>query len=126
MKKFFIITVAAAAAALLLCSASENATTGRVEFQSDKMPALNCSLPMSAASQIFRLLPDSVSDLCREEYSSVRGKCGHSQRFVHEGVRVKVIRSGEDTATIEFSVQDYRVTARDVRWSELDLLFSGQ
>lgn len=127
MKKTIIIVIAAVAAAVALCSsvsaADGNSSTGTVSFESSRTPALNCSLQMAAASQIFHLLPGNLVDLCKDEYKAVRGKCAQSSRFTHEGVNVRVTRNDGATASVEFSIPNYKVVAQDVSWAELDRLF---
>ena len=127
MKKTLLIVIAALAATVVLCSAvsghSGNASTGTVSFESARMPALNCSMPMATADRIFQLLPGNIVHLCKDEYKAVRGKCNRSSRFTHEGVSVRVTRNDGATVSVEFSVPGYKVTAQDVSWAELDDLF---
>jgi hypothetical protein len=127
MKKTILIVIAAVAATFVLCSAvsaaSGNASTGTVSFESTQMPALNCTMQMAAASQIFHLLPGNIAEMCKDEYKAVRGKCVKSDRFTHEGVRVRVTRNDGATVSVEFSVPNYKVVAQDVSWVELDRLF---
>ncbi len=127
MKKTILIVIAALAAIFVLCSAatafSENASSGSVSFESTQMPALNCSMQMAAASQIFHLLPGNIADMCRNEYKAVRGKCAQSSSFTHEGVRVRVTENNGTTVSVVFSVPNYKVVARNVSWVELDRLF---
>ena len=127
MKKTILIVIAAVAATFVLCSAasavSENASSGNVSFESTQMPALNCSMQMASASQIFHLLPGNITDMCRDEYKAVRGKCAKSSNFTHEGVRVRVTENNGTTVSVVFSVPNYKVIAQDVSWVELDRLF---
>ena len=128
MKKFFILLIAAVAATLTLCSASAalngNDINGTVRFESDAIPALNFSMPVSRAADIFRLVPDSVAGVCVREYEAVRAKCDRASRFTHEGVSVR--RTGDDASmTFEFAVAGYRLTVSDVSWADLDYLFLG-
>ena len=124
MKKTIIILIAAIAATFVLCSAasatSENASSGNVSFESYQMPALNCSMQMETASQIFHLLPGNIGDMCRDEYKTVRGKCAKSGSFTHEGVKVQVTENNGTTASVVFSVPNYKVIAQNVSWEELD------
>lgn len=80
-------------------------------------------MQMETASRIFRLLPGNIVDLCKDEYSAVRGKCNRSSRFTHEGVNVRVTGNADGIVTVEFSVPGYKVVARDVSLTELDGLF---
>lgn len=128
MKKFIIFTLAAIVATVTLCSATTHLTgttaNGTVRFESTSMPALNCTLPMSRAAAIFRLLPESVTSVCVNEYDAVRDKCLRSSSFTHQGVTVK--RTGNDPSmTITLSAAGYKVTVSDVSWADIDLLFNG-
>ena len=128
MKRFIIITLAAIAATVTLCSASShlsgNTSNGTVRFESTSMPALNCTLPMSRAAAIYRLLPESITALCASEYEAVRSKSARSSTFTHEGVRVRI--SGENPSmTFTFTAPGYKLTVSDVSWEEIDLLFDG-
>ena len=128
MKKFIIFTLAAVVAALTLCSATTRLTgttaNGTVRFESTSMPALNCTLPMSRAAAIYRLLPESVTAVCVNEYDAVRDRCLRSSSFTYQGVTVK--RTGNDPSmTITFSVPGYKLTVSDVSWADIDLLFNG-
>lgn len=128
MKKFIIITLAAIVAAVTLCSATSCLTgitsNGTVRFESSSAPALNFSMPMSRAADIFRLLPDSVTSVCVNEYAAVRDKSLRSNSFTHQGVRIR--KSGENPSmTFVFTSAGYKVTVSDVSWEELDLLFDG-
>jgi hypothetical protein len=78
---------------------------------------------MAAAGRIFQLLPGNIVNLCRDEYKAVRGKCARSSRFTHEGVNVRVTRNDGSTVSVEFSVPNYKVTAQNVSWTELDDIF---
>lgn len=127
MKKFIIITIAAIAAAVTLCSAGSsltgNASNGTVRFESASVPALNCTMPVSRAAAIFRLMPESVTSVCIDEYGVVRKKCLRTSSFTYEGVKVRM--TGEDPSlTFDFSIPGYRVTVSGVSWDDLDVLFS--
>lgn len=127
MKKFIII-LAAIVSAITLCSAAAhvtgNSANGTIRFESTSTPALNCTLPMSRAAAIYRLLPESVTALCANEYDAVRDKCLRSSSFTHEGVTVK--RTGNDPSmTLTFSVPGYKVTVSDVSWADIEFLFNG-
>lgn len=128
MKKFIIITIAAIVATVTLCSASSsltgNSSNGTVRFESTSIPALNFSMPVSRATDIFRLMPESVTFACINEYEAVRKKCLHSSSFTHEGVKVRV--TGENPSmTFNFSFPGYKVTVSDVSWEDLDVLFAS-
>ena len=128
MKKFIIFTLAAIFAAVTLSSATINLTgstsNGSVRFESSTVPALNFTMPVSRAADIYRLMPDSVIALCGSEYEAVRSKSSNSASFTHQGVSVK--RTGENPSmTFTFSVPGYKVIVSDVSWDELDLLFTG-
>ena len=128
MKKFIIFTLAAIVAAFTLCSARTNRTgcisEGTVRFESSAMPALNFTMPVSRAADIYRLMPDSVTALCGSEYETVRSKSLRSSTFTHEGVKVR--KTGDDPSmTFVFSVPGYKVTVSEVSWEDLDLFFIG-
>ena len=128
MKKFIIITIAAIVATVTLCSASSsltgNSSNGTVRFESTSTPALNFSMPITRATAIFRLMPESVTTTCINEYEVVRKKCLNTSSFTHEGVKVRV--TGENPSmTFDFSVPGYKVTVSDVSWDDLDVLFTS-
>ena len=128
MKRILIIALVAVAATVTLCSAtsafSDNASTGTVQFESTSMPSLNFSMPVSRARDIYRLMPESVTSVCVNEYEAVRSKSLRSSSFTHEGVKVR--KTGDDSSmTFVFSVPGYKVTVREVSWEDLDLLFLG-
>lgn len=125
MKKLIAIVIAATAAIVTLTasiSASDNNSAGTVSFESSSMPALNCTVSISHAKEIYRLIPGNISELCEKEYVAVQKKCSSRSHFTHEGVDVRVSESGE-TVTIVFSVSGYKVTASNVTWDELDNMF---
>ena len=128
MKKIIVIVLAAIAAALTLsafASAPENgASQGEVSFESTAMPALNCTVSMEHAQSIYRLIPSNITDICEKEYAAVQKKCNSRSHFTHEGVDVRIVEIGE-YVTIVFSASGYKVTARNVTWSELDAMFMG-
>lgn len=128
MKKMFLIVIAAAAATLTLsafASAPDNySSQGEVSFESLAMPALNCTVSMEHAQSIYRLIPSNITDICEKEYATVQKKCNSRSHFTHEGVDVQIVENGE-YVTIVFSVSGYKVTARNVTWSELDAMFTG-
>ena len=128
MKKFIIFILAAIVAAVTLSSATVNLAggtfDGTVRFESSAMPALNFTMPISRAADIYRLMPESITVLCGSEYESVRDKSVRSRSFTHQGVTVK--RMGENPSmTFTFTVPGYRVIVSDVSWDDLDLLFIG-
>lgn len=128
MKKFIIITIAAIVATVTLCSSSSsltgNSSNGTVRFESTSIPALNFSMPVSRATDIFRLMPESVTSACITEYEAVREKCHHSSSFTHEGVKVR--KTGENPSmTFDFSIPGYKMTVSDVSWEDLDVLFTS-
>ena len=128
MNKLIIFTVAAIVAAVTLSSATVNLAGGSsdstVRFESTAMPALNFTMPVSRAADIYRLMPESITDLCGSEYEAVRDKTFKSTSFTHQGVTVK--RTGENPSmTFTFSVPGYKVIVSDVSWDELDHLFTG-
>ena len=128
MKKFIIITIAAIVATVTLCSASSsltgNSSNGTVRFESTSTPALNFSMPITRATAIFRLMPESVTTACINEYEVVRKTCLNTSSFTHEGVKVRM--TGENPSmTFDFSVPGYKVTVSDVSWDDLDVLFTS-
>ncbi len=128
MKKILLFALAAVVAAVTLCSASAGmsdvTSSGTVRFESTSVPALDFSMSISRAAEIFRLMPDSFTSLCSKEYEAVRSRCERYQRFTHEGVTIQ--RTGSDPAlTIEFSASGYKLTVSDVSWEELDRMFLG-
>lgn len=129
MKRILILSIAAIAATITLCSAasslSGNSSNGTVRFESSSTPALNFTMPVSQATNIYRLMPESVTRLCDSEYEAVRNKCLRSSSFTHEGVRVT--KTGDNPSmTFVFSVPGYKVTVSDVSWEDLDFLFIGK
>lgn len=128
MKKFIIITLAAIVAAVILCSATANlsgiTSNGTVRFESTSHPALNFSMPASRAAEIFRLMPESLTSVCTNEYAAVRKKCLRSSSFTHEGVRVTRTES-DPSLTIVLSTSGYKLTVSDVSLKELDSLFDA-
>ena len=127
MKRTIFIIIAAIAATFVLCSAatavSANSSSGNVSFESTQMPALNCSMQMATATQIIRLLPENIINLCKDEYKAVRGKCAKSSSFTHEGVKVRIIENNGTTVSVVFSIPNYKVIAHDLSLVELDRLF---
>lgn len=125
-----ILSIGAAIAALFIFSttsfAEENTTSGKIVFTSTAVPALNCTMPVSTASIIFRMMPESIVKLCKKEYKAVRKKIEKSSNFKHEGVNVKITNNNGSTATVLFSAQGYQLCASDVSWSELDKLFDAE
>ena len=128
MKRILIIVLVAVAATITLCSAtsafSDNASKGTVQFESTSMPSLNFTMQVSRARDIYRLMPESVTAVCVNEYEAVRSKSLRSSSFPHEGVKVR--KTGDDSSmTFVFSVPGYKVTVSEVSWEDLDLLFIG-
>ncbi|MBQ9713365.1 MAG: hypothetical protein IJV54_13875 [Bacteroidales bacterium] len=125
MKKIIIITLAAFAALALLSAATpsgENLSDGVVRFESTSAPALNFSMGVSRAQEIFRLLPESLSGTITSEYTTIKEKCRNSSRFIYEGVTVS--RAGTDPdLTFTFSFQGYTLSVSGVSWAELDGMF---
>ena len=129
MKKIFAILVAAiAATTILICSAvavvtSGDTSNGTVRFESAETPSLNFTMPVSRVADIFRLMPESVTTVCRQEYAAVRSKCARSASFTHEGVSVKV--AGNDPGLqFVFTIPGYTLTVNDVSWQTLDAMFA--
>ena len=128
MKRILITTLVAIDATIALCSAtsafSDNASTGTVQFESTSMPSLNFTMPFSRARDIYRMMPESVTSICVNEYEAVRSKSLRSSSFTHEGVKVR--KTGDSTSmTYVFSVPGYKVTVSEVSWEDLDRLFLG-
>ena len=127
MKKTIIILIAVVAAVSLTASESasdNNRSKGVISFESSAMPALNCSMSIQNASNIYKLVPGNIREICEEEYIKVSDKCSRYARFTHEGVNVTVVQNDGTTATIVFSVPGYKVTAEDVSWQDLDIIFT--
>lgn len=126
MKRILILALVAIATTITLCSAttsiSDNASTGTVQFESTSMPSLNFSMPVSRARDIYRLMPESVTSACVNEYEAVQSKSLRSSSFTHEGVKVRKI-GDNPSMTFVFSVPGYKVTVSEVSWEDLDLLF---
>ena len=126
MKRILILALVAIATTITLCSAttsiSDKASTGTVQFESTSMPSLNFSMPVSRARDIYRLMPESVTSACVNEYEAVRSKSLRSSSFTHEGVKVRKI-GDNPSMTFVFSVPGYKVTVSEVSWEDLDLLF---
>ena len=128
MKKFLVIAVAAFAAIALTASVSASnnpAAEGTISFESASMPALNCSVSMKDAISIYRFAPGNIVGICEEQYMEVRDKCSESSSFTHEGVQVRVKQRNGDRVTIELSVPGYKITANNVSWDDLELMFVG-
>lgn len=128
MKRILIIALVAVAATVTLCSAtsafSDDASIGILQFESTSMPSLNFSMPVSRAMDIYRLMPESVTSVCVNEYEAVRSKSLRSSSFTHEGVKVR--KTGDNPSmTFVFSVPGYKVTVSYVSWEDLDRLFIG-
>ena len=128
MKKILILAVAAAATiATLTAFASKSGLTspeGRVSFESAALPALNCSVSLGHAMQMYNLVPGNIAEICRKEYVAIRQKCNSRSHFTHEGVDVRITDNGK-TVTIEFRASGYKVVASDVTWTQLDNMFIG-
>lgn len=128
MKKIIVLAIAAVAAVVSLsafASASDTASEGKVSFESTSMPALNCTMSIGHAWEIYRLVPFNIEDVVRQEYVTVRQKCKSRSRFTHEGVDVRVKDNGE-TVSIELGISSCKLTFSDVTWRELDNMFIGQ
>ena len=125
MKKF--MTIVAIATTLIISSAAVahvtgNTFEGTVRFESSEMPALNFTMPVSRAADIFNLMPESVTTVCRQKYAAVRAECARAGRFSHEGVSVQ--RTGADPAMeFVFTVPGYKLTVSNVSWRMLDAMF---
>ena len=127
MKKTLLFVFAAIFAAVLSASsgASDNyRTEGKVSFESSKMPALNCTLSIDRARDLYWLIPANICDLCTKEYAAVRNKSNNSSHFKHEGVDVRITEI-ERKLTVELSYDGYKVVASNVTWAELDNIFFG-
>lgn len=127
MKKTVLFVFAAILAAVLTASsgASNNQKSeGKVSFESAKMPALNCTLSINRARDIYWLIPINICELCTKEYAAVRNKSNKSSHFKHEGVDVRITEK-ERSITVELNYGGYRVVASDVTWADLDNIFFG-
>ena len=127
MKKTLLFVFAAILAAVLTASsgASENyRTEGKVSFESSKVPALNCTLSIDRARDLYWLIPTNICDLCTKEYAAFRNKSNTSSHFKHEGVDVRITEK-ERSITVELSYSGYKVVASDVTWADLDNIFFG-
>ena len=128
MKKFIIVVIAAVAAIALTASVSASnhpSAEGTISFESSSMPALNCSVSMKDAISIDRFAPGNIAGICEEQYMEVRRKCSKSSSFTHEGVKDCVKERNGDRVSIELSVPGYKITANNVRWDDLELMFVG-
>ena len=130
MKKTLILLAAALVAAVTLtaaASSSDNAgLQGTVSFESASMPALNFTMPLHRAADIYPLVPDNIREICAREYATVRTRCQSSSDFRHEGVKVRVQQQpGTSALTVSLSSSGYTVTASNVRWQDLDALFAA-
>lgn len=128
MKRFFIL--AAIVAATVLCTAAfafvldddSVPNGGTVRFESTHMPQLNFTMPVSRAADIFRLMPESVAGVCRQEYAAVRSKCCQADHFTYEGVNIRC--AGADPALqFVFTVPGYKLTVSGVSWETLGRMF---
>ena len=128
MKKILVLAIAAIATIATLSAfagASDAITSeGKVSFESATMPALNCSVSIGHARDMYRLVPGNIENICRKEYVTIRQKCNSRSHFSHEGVDVRVKDNGK-TVTIEFRTSGYKIVASDVTWTELDNMFIG-
>ena len=128
MRNALIIIILALAAITLSASiikTTSPSSDGTVTFECASMPALNCSIQLDDASKIYSLVPGNIRDICEEQYVVVSDKCSRSSRFSYEGVNVRVLKNDGKIATVEFSVPGYKITARDVAWRDLDIMFVG-
>ena len=128
MKKILVLAIAAMATIATLSAfagASDAITSeGKVSFESAAMPALNCSVSIGHAMDMYRLVPGNIEDVCRKEYVAIRQKCNSRSHFSHEGVDVRIKDNG-NTVTIEFRTSRYKIVVSDVTWTELDNMFIG-
>ena len=128
MKKILVLAIAAIATIATLSAfastSDSNSPKGKVSFESAAMPALNCSVSIGHAMDMYRLVPGNIEDICRKEYVAIRQKCNSRSHFTHEGVDVRIKDNGK-TVTIEFRPSGYKVVASDVTWTELDNMFIG-
>lgn len=129
MKKVLVIALATITAVVILCSAasavisSGNTSNGVIYFESTNSPALNFSLPVSRAEEIYQLLPESVTTVCEQEYTLVRNKCSRTKSFTHEGVSIKY--TGVDPSmSFVFSIPGYKLTVNEVSWNTIDKMFN--
>lgn len=128
MKKPLVIIIAAIAAISLTASviaAPSPSSEGTVSFECASMPALNCSISILEASRIYSLVPGNIRDICEEQYVIVSDMCARNPRFTYQGVNVRVMKNDGRVATIEFSVPGYKITAQDVSWKDLAIIFVG-
>ena len=130
MKKNYAMTPIALGAILslffavteLFASPEEHQTT--VSFEFPTMPALNCSMYLEEADQIYQLLPGSITSACEKEYPVVRQKCRKSLKFTYQGVGVHVLEDNGKSATIEFIYRGNRMLVQDASWKDLDRMFN--
>lgn len=123
MKKIIAVSIAAIAATIVLSAfGSENGSKGTIRFESTDMPALNFTMPVSRAADIFMLLPESVTSVCCREYAIVRGQCNNTSQFTYEGVNIQCA-GADPTLQFVFTVPGYKLSVSDVSWDTLDDLF---
>lgn len=130
MRKSLFINIALIASILSLCSAiaatsSNNILPGTVRFESAEMPALNFTMPVSRAADIYRLLPSSITDVCRQEYEAVLDKCNRLHSVNHEGVKIQWSGADPDL-TFVFTVPGYKLTVSGVSVEAMDGIFYGK
>ena len=130
MRKSIFFNVAFIASILSLCSAiaattSNNILPGTIRFESTEMPALNFTMPVSRAADIYRLLPSSVTDVCRQEYEAVLDKCNRSHKVNHEGVKIQWSGANPDLIFV-FTVPGYKLTVSGVSVETMDSIIYGK
>lgn len=127
MKKTVLFVLAALFAVVLTASSvasDNNQSEGRVSFVSSQMPALNCSMTLNRAKDIYWLVPINICELCAKEYAAIRNKYNTSSHFKHEGVDVRITEK-EGRVNVELSYLGNKVIASDVTWADLDVIFFG-
>lgn len=130
MRKSLFINVALIASFISLCAAvaatpSDPVLPGTVRFESTEMLALNFTMPVSRAAGIYRLLPSSVTDYCRQEYEAVLDKCNRSHKVNHEGVKIQWTGANPDL-TFVFTVPGYKFTVSGVSVETMDSIVYGK
>ena len=82
-------------------------------------------MPVSRAADIYRLLPTSITDVCRQEYEAVLDKCNQSHSVSHEGVKIQWSGANPDL-TFVFKVPGYKLTVSGVSVEAMDGIFYGK
>jgi len=127
MKKSLLLNIVLVSSIISLCCAvaaafSDNYPQGIVHFESTEIPALNFTMPVAQAAGIYCMMPESFTEVCRQEYVAICNKCARSDRFTHEGVKIQCIGS-DPSMEFVFTIPGYKLVVSGVSWETLDKMF---